>query len=298
MLARRRFGIVSRHELIEVGFSTSAVARAVAAGRLIQLHRGVYAVGHVPTDPRTHWLAATLACGPFAVLSHSSGGEHQGLLKPRSGLIDVTIQGQSGRSRSTVRIHRARLEADETGVVDGIPCASPSRVILDVAATRPAVLEHAIKEAGGRGLLDVAEVMSLLDRYPRRHGARRIRRLLIGHEPIPEFTRSLLEILMYELCRREGIDCPRMNQRIATDRGSFECDCVWFDRRLIIECDSRWHDNPLTATDDALRDEALTLAGWRVHRLRWAQIVMAPERASHTIRHLLMMQDQLLRAAG
>ena len=296
--ARSQYGVITVTQLISGGFSRRAVSRAAATGHLFPLHHGVFALGHVPTDLRAHRLAATLACGPSAALSHSSNCEHLGILRPRRGLIEVTVPSHAGRKRDSVRIHRAMLGPGEDGVFEGVPCTSPSRALLDLAATRPGVLPFAIKEAGGRGLLDVADILVLLDRYPRRRGVNRIRRLLIGHKAIPEFTRSLLEELIYALCRDAGIECPRMNQVIPTHGEAYECDCVWPDQRLIIECDSRWHDNPITATADALKDEALTLAGWRVHRLRWAQIVLAPARASRTIRHLLALQERLIASQG
>ncbi len=296
--ARSQYGVATVAQLIECGFSRSAIARAAAKGHLFSLHRGVFAVGHVPIDLRAHRLAATLACGPSAVLSHSSDCEHLGILRPRRGPIDVTVPTHAGRKHGSVHIHRARLGPGEVGVFEGIPCTSPSRALLDIAATRPGVLKFAIKEAGGRGLLDVADVLVLLDRHSGCRGTRRLRDLLVGHKPIPEFTRSLLEILMYELCRDAGIECPRMNQVIPTEGEAYECDCVWPAQRLIIECDSRWHDNPVTATGDALKDEALALAGWRVQRLRWAQIVLAPARAARHVRLLLAQQERLLAAPG
>ena len=88
-----------------------------------------------------------------------------------------------------------------------------------------------------------------------------------------------------------------MNVLIDAAGGPYEIDCVWFAQRLLIECDSRWHDNPVTAAKDALREQALTDAGWRVYRLRWLQIVDAPGRAAQTIRLLLEQQTQLLRSA-
>lgn len=85
-----------------------------------------------------------------------------------------------------------------------------------------------------------------------------------------------------------------MNVRLPAEGGPFEVDCVWFQERLIIECDShRWHDNPVTANRDALKDQAFTLAGWRVHRLRWIQIVKNPQDAARTIGVLLEQQRSM-----
>ena len=88
-----------------------------------------------------------------------------------------------------------------------------------------------------------------------------------------------------------------MNVEIDAPGGPYEVDCVWPRHRLIIECDSRWHDNPATRRRDAIREQALTLAGWRIYRLRWIQIVGEPGHAARTVRHLLAEQERLVNAS-
>lgn len=216
------------------------------------------------------------------------------MLPARRGPIQVTVPKRSGRMRrSGLIVHRAKLAADERTVVDGVRCTTMSRALLDISAERPGEIERAIKAAGDRELLSVSNCLLLLERYPGRPGSPLLRRLLLGEEPVPEFTRSGLERRMYRLCRSAGLPLPDMNIDIAGARGLHECDATWPRHRLIIECDSRWHDNPIAAIDDARKDQDLTLAGWRVHRLRWAQIVLEPELCARTIGHLLAEQAKL-----
>lgn len=298
-LARRQFGVATTEQLHSVGFSKGAIRWAVQNGRLYSLHVGVYAVGYPSGDERKRLMAAALSCAPSGMVSHHSLGGLLKMLKPRAGLVDVTVCGQGGRSRSTVRIHRpGSIGADECGHFEGIPCTSPSRTIIDIAAEgRRWLTERAIGEAEGLGILDVDEIERLLARYPRWPGSVAVRKLLGTYEPVPGFTRSGFERRMVRLCKRAGIELPETNVFLQVEGGRLEVDCVWRRERLIIECDShRWHDNPVTANRDALKDQLLTDAGWRVHRLRWLQIVRAPARAARTIDALRTQQRRLFRS--
>ena len=296
-MAARQYGVVSFAQLAAGGLDRHDASRAVAAGHLIGIHQGVFAVGHPVADRRGMMLAACLACGPRAATSHRFAGELFGFVGAGGRKVDVTVPTRAGLRRATVTIHRAQLEGWERGVCDRVPCTTPARTLVDIAATIPEVLPRCIKEAGGLGMLDVAAIDAVLRRYPGRRGSRRIRELIDG-AALPELTRSKLERYMYRLCRAARLPLPRMNLSVAAGDRTYELDCAWPAERLNIECDSRWHDNPVSATSDAERDQALTLAGWRVHRLRWAQIVGSPERAAATIRHLLTQQRRLLGEGG
>ena len=290
-----QYGVVSWAQLIEAGFTRHTIAGAVAAGHLIPLHRGIYALGNMPTDVRGHRVAATLALGDASWTSHRTCAEHLRVLPDRGAAMHVTVPDRSGRRhRRGLVVHRAKLAPDERTEIERVRCTTPSRMLLDLSGERPGELERAIKAAGDRNLLTVAGCMELLERYPGRPGSPLLRRFLLGEEPVPQFTRSGLERRMYRLCRKANLPAPYMNVDIPGVGGLHECDCSWPRYRLIIECDSRWHDNPIASVDDAKKDQDLTLAGWRVHRLRWAQIVLEPELAARTISHLLNEQARLL----
>jgi predicted transcriptional regulator of viral defense system len=74
-LAADQHGIVSRAQLLNAGVGPDTVDRWIKAGRLIRVHRGVYAVGHVPPSPHARAMAAVLACGKGATLSHRSAAD-------------------------------------------------------------------------------------------------------------------------------------------------------------------------------------------------------------------------------
>lgn len=297
-VAARQWAVVSFEQLTVCGFSAGAIQRAVGFGQLVRLHKGVFALAHRPIDRRGHLMGAMLSCGPGACISHLPAGEHLGILPVRQiPQLEVTVPRGAGlRSRKKIRIHRAAIGGDECMQRDRIHCTTPSRALLDIAADHPHRLERAMKKAGERELLSVDLIVRLLDRYPRRPGGPLLRSMLDLDGSVPVFTRSELERRVYRLCRASSIELPVMNVPIDAENGPYEVDCVWLRQRLIIECDSRHHDNPRTSAADALRDQALTLAGWRVERMRWVQIVGDPERASRTIRHLLREQERLLRS--
>jgi very-short-patch-repair endonuclease len=295
--AARQYGLITYEQLLACGCTPKAIEQACLTGRLVQVHRRVYSLGHPPIDRRAHLLAAPLALGPASAVSHGSSAEHLGILERWRSEVEVTVPGHGGRSHRRITVHRCLIAPDERRSFEGIPCTEPSRTIIDIAATQPHRLERAIRAAGGAGILAISRILELLDRYPRRRGSRLVRMALEGNEPLPVFNRSELERRMFELCRDASLPLPAMNVDIDAEGGPYEVDCVWFRHRLIVECDSRWHDNPISARKDASQDEALTLAGWRVHRFRWHQIVGDPERTARTIRLLLAEQERLLGVA-
>ena len=129
-LAGRQFGVVARRQLITAGVGRSAIDRRLRRRVLQRLHRGVYAFGHATLTAEGRWLAAVLAAGPGAVLSHRSAGALWLVLK--SGHIDVTVRGQN-RPIKGVRFHRSQLPRDEITTVRGIPVTTVPRTLLDLS---------------------------------------------------------------------------------------------------------------------------------------------------------------------
>lgn len=131
-LAKRQHGVVSRRQLTALGIGRGAIDARLRLSRLHPIHRGVYAVGHAPLSLRARWMAAVLAYGDEAVLSHQSAAALWGLMRPKSLPIDVTShRGRPGRSG--IRLHRSHLAEDERAVEAGIPVTSVPRTLLDLA---------------------------------------------------------------------------------------------------------------------------------------------------------------------
>jgi putative AbiEi antitoxin of type IV toxin-antitoxin system len=80
-LAERQHGVVARRQLLDLGLGRGAISERLACKRLHRVHRGVYAVGHRVISQRGWWMAAVLASGPDAVLSHRSAAALWGILE-------------------------------------------------------------------------------------------------------------------------------------------------------------------------------------------------------------------------
>src|SRR5436190_7877188 len=162
-LATAQHGAISLTQLRELGLSDPGVRRRVGNGRLHPVHRGVYVVGRPDLPKYGRWMAAALACGEGALLSHWSAAAWHELLGAGGGRIDVTVPHRRGRSRPGLRVHRiTSLSASDRVVVGGIPCTSVSRTLLDLAAVAPRnVLERACDQAEVIGILDMRAVREL-----------------------------------------------------------------------------------------------------------------------------------------
>jgi very-short-patch-repair endonuclease len=261
-VAREQHGIVTTKQLVAAGLTTSAISKRARNGRLHRLHQGVYAVGHLGIDETAHWMAAVLACGSGAALSHGAAAVHWGLLRPLEGPIDVTVPTHAGRERRRgIRIHRcAALGAgfQTTGtqirparlvtVRDRIPVTTVARTLEDVRTTlAPYLVRRAIRQAEFLGL-GLGEIKT--DR-----------------------TRSDLERYFLRLCRRYGLPTPEVNVLI----GGMTVDFLWRSHRVIVETDSyASHGGTIAFEDDRERDLRLRRHGYSVHRFSERQLEVEP----------------------
>jgi hypothetical protein len=196
----------------------------VAHGGLQPWHRGVYAVGHRAVTVESRWMAAVLAHGPEAVLSHRSAGQLWGL-HPRSRIEpEVTCPGSKKTKRGIV-VHRGQLPADEIGRVRGIPVTSVPRTMFDLAGLlREREVEKAWNEMEVRGLTDSLSVPHLLERYPGRKGSVLLARLANRTTLPVGITRNDFEQAFLALIDRHGLRRPRMNAHIALRGRFYEID--------------------------------------------------------------------------
>jgi hypothetical protein len=293
-LAARQHGVIGLWQLADLGLGVRAVDKRVGAGRLHRVHQGVYAVGH-PLLPRLGpYMAAALACGSEAVISHRSAALLWGLRPDSRNRVDVTAPGRRGRIPAGIDAHRhGSLRAVDRSDVDGVPCTSVARTLLDLAGVvSMRELRNAIAQAEVRRLFDLIAVREVIGRSRRRRGVARLRRAVAEYDPREEWAREELERRFLGLCKRAALPPPEVNAPLAVDSVQMEADFLWRQARLIVEADShRYHRIASAFENDRRRDQRLTVAGWRVIRCTWRQVVDEPEALAHTIRRLLSSPD-------
>lgn len=272
-IAARQHGVVGRAQLLASGLTPRMVASRVAAGRLRPLHRGVYLLGGLrgPLEPeRAREMAAVVACGTGAVLSHRSAAWLWGVLSrpDPAAPVEITIPTRARRGRPGIRVRRSGLSG-ETTRFDGIPVTNPARTLRDLSSLVSAPeLDRAAARFERRGLIDPSEMSFLPARHRGRPGAPLLRAALWCGDG-PALTRSRAEERFLDLVRGGRLPRPRTNTVV---RGH-EVDFLWPVEKLVVEVDGfRFHGSRGSFEDDRRRDAELVAAGLRVLRVTWRQI--------------------------
>jgi very-short-patch-repair endonuclease len=283
-LAKRQWGVVSREQLRELGYSDSAIGRAVAGGRLHRIHHAVYAVGHRHLPRHGACLAAVLSCGDDALLSHTSAAWLWGLL-PSCGLPAEVVVPRRVRGRRAIRLHKApALREEDRAACERIPVTSLPRTLLDLAAVLPMRrLERAIERSETLRLFDLRPVEELLARTAGHHGVGRLRDALSIYRE-PAFTRSELERRFRALIRGSGLRQPAANVFVE----GHELDAYWERERFAVELDGfESHRGRAAFEGDRVRQENLKMAGIEMIRITDRRLEREPEEVVRRIGELL-----------
>jgi very-short-patch-repair endonuclease len=262
-LARRQWGVVTREQLMESGLGTRGISDWVRSGRLVRLYRGIYAYGHDRLRIEGRWLAAVMACGPGAVLSHRDAAQLWEIRQSSSSMIDVTVPSQNGRIRRRgIRVHRSgRLAAEEVTTRSGIPVTTVARTLLDLADVLDRqALRRAVTEAEYRNRFDLTSLNAVVEGNPGRRG-RKLSKAVHGRQ---HRTRSRLEDRFLRLVERYRVEEPQTNVWIE----GYEVDFLWTRAGLVVELDGvAAHTTRAALNADRLRDRRLWRAGLRTMRL-------------------------------
>jgi hypothetical protein len=288
-IAKAQHGVISREQLRTAGFEDGAIAHAVATGRLHRVFRGVYGLGHLRIGKRGRSMAASLACGSGAVISHRSAAALLGLLNDGPVVIDVIAPGARGRQVDGIRLHRVRLpRPDEVGTVDGIPCTSPARTLVDLAgAVGDRTLRSCFERAAQKRFLDITAIEASMD--PRRRGVNSLRGLVDEWRraaPVAEKGRlkSPLEAKVMPLLLRRDFPPPLLNAPVEIPTGRIEVDFLWPEHRFVVEADSRdFHATDLAFERDRWRDRELMRAGYSTLRVTHRHAELEAEAVADTI---------------
>ncbi|HET9719119.1 MAG TPA: DUF559 domain-containing protein [Solirubrobacteraceae bacterium] len=274
----------------QVGLRRQVLAERVKAGRLYRIHVGVYAP--VPENLLTlhgRYMAAVLACGPGAALSHYSSLKLRGLMDSSRNCIDVTVPSRTGRGRPGIRIHRSgRLRRNDVELVHGIPCTTLARTIFDMAGElAPRRLERLLDEAAYQEVLDGRALdEQIAYNRPRARACARLTGVLTRHSVGSTRTETPIEEEMLALIRSTALPAPRIQYWIDFDDGEpmSRADFAWPEARLILETDGqRAHGKPKRTMTDYRRDQRAARAGWHTLRFAPQQIRNEAERVKQTL---------------
>jgi very-short-patch-repair endonuclease len=258
--------VVAWAQLRQLGLPRQAVHARMRAGRLYELHRGVYAVGHQALTWRGRLVAAVYACGSGALASHRAAGAVHGLVG--AGRIEVTVP-HGHRARRGIQVHRSRvIRSDDQTRIDGIPVTSVARTLVDLADVLPEDrLAKAIQQAEILRTFD----LTALERAatPGRRGEHRLHRALANYRPEPHLLRGEAERRLKQLCTRHRLGRPQFNVSIH----GYEVDAYWPEDNLALEIDgAATHNTTHAFHDDRRRDRALAAAGIQTIRVTWPDL--------------------------
>jgi very-short-patch-repair endonuclease len=271
VLAAAQHGVVAMRQLRDLGLGSDAVEYRVKSGRLHRVHHGVYAVGHRKLTREGHWMAAVLAYGPDALLSHRSAAALWGIWQSTS-KIHITVPS-TRRHRHGVRAHRADLRPEDRATRDGIPVTSLARTILDLAAELSQDhMTRVIENADRAQLLDLRAVERGMA-AAKRPGRKALRAVLADYRGAQD-TRSDLERDFLSLVKRARLPAPSVNSLVA----DVLVDACWPGWKLVVELDSRgFHTSPRAFERDRVRDATLQRAGFRVLRVTRKRLDREPQ---------------------
>lgn len=289
-LATRQHGVVSRRQLLELGFGDEAIKLRVDAMRLQALHREVFAVGHSRLDVAGRRWAAVLAYGDEALLSHRSAAALWGLMRWHREPVDVTAgTGRQGiRRKEGIFIHRGRIHPEDRTQRSGIPVTTVARTLFDMAEfVGFGHLESAWEEADRLKLLELRAVERVCERGYGRRGLKPIRRLLVAAQA-PAITRSPLEYEFAAFCRERRLPAPSFNTTVLDS----EVDALWPRERLAVELDGwKFHQHRAAFERDRARDSALQVAGYHVIRVTHQRLTREGDALAREIAALLGTEE-------
>jgi very-short-patch-repair endonuclease len=254
-LAKRQHWVITRSQLLGLGFTPAAIRERIANGRLHAFWPGVYAVDRPELSREGLFMAAVLACGPGAVLSHLSAAILWGICRARMRMIEISVPLERNPRRARIRVHR-RASVDTTRH-RGVPVTTPTQTLLDIANTLNAEqYERAVNEAVNRDLVDPEELRAHLDTLGPQPGIRPLRALLDRDTYV--CTDTELEQRFVPIARRAGLPKPETQVHL----GGRRVDFFFRELGIVVEANSlRFHRTASQQANDARRTQEHLASG-------------------------------------
>lgn len=287
-VARRNHGVFTWRQAVDAGVPGATISRRTQRGRYRKLQPGVYAVAGAPDTLDARLLAAALAAGSEAVLSHESAAHLWGIGEVPRRIHLTTLQRRPTGLRGVV-VHRTkRLPPHHVNRNRRVPVTSVARTICDVASLLDvAPLRTLIGEAVRRRLVDADDIRCCLDELGRVRGAARLREILAELSPQEARSRSEMESLYLRVTMLAGLPEPILNHPVRDVFGTTRLiDAVYPAQGVAVELDGQaFHGLSTDRRDDNARQNALVLAGWRRFlRFSWLDLTRDSWRVVEEVR--------------
>jgi very-short-patch-repair endonuclease len=271
-LAKAQHWVISRRQLVALGYSAQGITHRIAKGRLRPILRGVYAVDRPVSTHTGWWMAGVLACGDGAVLSHASAAALWAIRPVTGGAIDVSAPRD--RRHRGIKTHRRLLTPHDLTRHYAIPVTSVVCTLIDIApALSRDELEGATSTADKLGLIEPEALRVELEgeHYRHRRGLPKLRQVLDRRTYV--MTDTELERRFLPIVRRVGLPLPLTQVYV----NGYRVDFYWPDLRLVIETDGlTYHRTPAQQAEDRIRDQVHAAAGLIPLRFTRAQVRYEP----------------------
>ena len=267
-LARRQLGLLTSAQLARLGWTHHAVLHLARKGLLVPVRRQVWRTAGTPPSKEMMLLAAVLAAGDGALVSHASAARLWGFGKiPAPELIDVLVDSWSQPRLTGVKGHRTLWLPDaHRSRVGAVPVTSADRTVIDCCGlVRPADLKATVNSGLRRKVLTLPKLAAAVHEVPR-SGRRAIvpvvellGTLVAGYDP----GDSDPEVDLVEVLVAAGFPRPAQQIRVDADGHTMRIDVGWPELRVGYEYDSlEFHEHRFHEDRDRLR--RLKRAGWDV----------------------------------
>jgi hypothetical protein len=285
-LAERQHGVVARWQVLELGASGGLIQRRTLGEMLIPLFHGTFTLGHRRVTREGRWMAAVLASGPQAVLSHASALELWEVRGSHGPIEVLRPSGGAWHRHPEIRVRQTRsLPPEHVAKERGIPVTTVERALLDMAGRLSAKQQERTLVAADRaGRVNWQVLQRLVARGRGRKGIGRLRRVAMEVDPRAVDAKSPLEVDFLALCRETGLSLPQVNVFV----GPYLVDFFWPAQKVVVETDSyTYHRDRPAFESDHQRTVALTAAGYEVHRATHQMLAWDPAPFMNLVRRSL-----------
>ena len=288
-LLARQGGIARLRDVRRAGMSRRCLSRALQEGRLRALTP--HLVTNVAQPAADEQLRAA-AIALQATISHDSAALMWGIeLASTPPVGHVTVPRNRSRcAPAGTQVHRSELDGADRVERDGVWVTGALRTVLDLCRSLPLAEAVVAVDSALRGAqVTVEDLMAALRELPAGRGRSRVARVLRLMDPA---SGSVLETLCRVLLQQAGLAPDRTQLVVRDASGSWigRVDFAWPAQRLVVEADGfAFHADRASYRDDRRRSNALLLAGWRVLRFSWEDVVDRPDEVVAAVRAALAL---------